>query len=851
MKKRILSILLTALMILSLLPVTALAAEPADTVVYGTIRTADTENPVAEAIAVKDGKYVYVGDRAGAAAYIQDGVTEVIDHTGKGMVMPGCTDGHSHYLMKFGLDCMQGGVSLSAEDDRATVLQKLEAAALAAKAAGKETLFGFGWSYPGFAQDHLTLKELDDATHGISALIFDQGGHHAFCNSECLKRCGIIDDKGNVLIHKIDGGLLELDENGYPTGYADERATGYFMRNGGVNADEIVDDKTAETILQKSQELLLSTGYTMALDGWSNMLHPTRFYEAANRLDRGGKLKIIFPMTYEVEPWQTDMDGQIDYLASLNKTYGTRHVLPQYLKLFMDGVVETETGAMMTPYRDGTTYNSFWSVDRLADITAKCNAKDLTVHIHTMGDAAIKEVTDAYIQGGDKAHRNCMVHLRNVREEDFRRLADNNIACSAGMTWHAASVGQNAYLAAFLEDDYVYRAYPIKSFFDAGVRVSSHSDFPANIPCPQDPFGIMHVAVNGMVPEPLEGEEPYDTDELVTIGQAFQALTINGAWQLGLENERGSIEVGKYADFVLADQDVFTCAAEDIGKTKVVSTWFEGEKVYGAGACAITNGTAENTKETNHGYITIDSASAAKGETVTITVVPDKGFTPETITVTDASGSAQEVKNIGSDRFTFVMPASSVTVGATFMEDNSMLNFCVDVQASDHFYDAVLWAYENGICNGTDAVHFSPYAPVTRAQAVTFLWRAAGCTEAAHTAAQFKDVPPDAYYVKAVEWALSKGITKGTGETTFSPYAFCTRGQIVTFLARLADVKDDAAGYTHGFTDVTAADYYNNAVAWAYENKITEGVGKTTFAPMDECSRAQLVTFLYRYAVKT
>lgn len=558
----------------------------ADTVVFGTIRTVEDDNPVVEAIAVKNGKFIYVGDKAGAEPYIKDGVTEVIDHTGKGMVMPGCFDGHAHYMMTISLANMKGGILFAHEDGKAEILKKVDAATLEAANAGKHCLMGFGWDFYTIMiaapENRITLAELDAVSHGVSVALFDSGGHNMFCNTECFRRCGIIDEKGNVLISKIDGGRLELDEKGFPTGFIDERVTGYPMRMGGLVPDEIIDEEVASIALEKSQELLLSTGYVSYMEGWSNAYHPSKFYEVANRFDKEGKLNMLLSMTYEVEPWQKDMSSQIDSLVSLNEKYGTAHVRPQYLKVFMDGVVEATTGSMFKPYKNGVVFNSHWSVDHLAEVTRECNAKGITVHTHTMGDKAIAETADAYIKGGDGVHRNCLVHLRNPRKEDFRRLAENNIACTAGITWHVTDELTLSVLPDYIDEDYVLHGYPIKSFFDAGVKVSSHTDYPANGTSPQDPFGIMEVAITGQMIYPYTGQPTpeFDKEELITLEQALQALTINGAWQLGLENERGSIKVGKYADFVLADKDVFDCPVTDIHNTKVVSTWFEGKKVY-------------------------------------------------------------------------------------------------------------------------------------------------------------------------------------------------------------------------------------------------------------------------------
>ena len=246
-------------------------------------------------------------------------------------------------------------------------------------------------------------------------------------------------------------------------------------------------------------------------------------------------------------------------------------------------------------------------------------------------------------------------------------------------------------------------------------------------------------------------------------------------------------------------------------------------------------------KDIRNGTVTANRRYAERGDTVTITVTPDKGYTLETLTVTDKNG--KEVKLTEKNgKYTFTMPASKVTVTATFMDDNTMLNFFVDVKASDYYYDAVLWAAQNGITSGTDAEHFSPNQPCTRAQIVTFLWRAAGSPEP-KTMSSFADVSMDAYYAKAVAWAVENGITTGTGDGKFSPDATCTRAQSVTFLFRAIGKLVDSKAE---FSDVLTDSYYANAVAWAVENGVTNGIGNGLFGPDNSCTRAQIVTFLFR-----
>ena len=248
--------------------------------------------------------------------------------------------------------------------------------------------------------------------------------------------------------------------------------------------------------------------------------------------------------------------------------------------------------------------------------------------------------------------------------------------------------------------------------------------------------------------------------------------------------------------------------------------------------------------KTENGTVTISTETAVGGSTVTITVKPDSGYKLESLTVTDKDGKALSLTDNGNGTYTFTMPASKVEVKATFAEDKS-LNPFRDVSDDAYYFDAVKWAVANGITNGTSATTFSPDEGCTRAQAVTFLWRVAGQPAPAEHKNPFADVKEGTYYYDAVLWAAEKGITIGTSDTTFSPDDTCTRAQIVTFLWR-REGKAAPTSANNPFADVKLSAYYGNAVLWAIEKVITNGTSDTTFSPDDTCTRAQIVTFLYR-----
>ena len=246
--------------------------------------------------------------------------------------------------------------------------------------------------------------------------------------------------------------------------------------------------------------------------------------------------------------------------------------------------------------------------------------------------------------------------------------------------------------------------------------------------------------------------------------------------------------------------------------------------------------------KTENGTVTVSPRSAEKGDTVTITVKPDSGYQLDDLTVTDKNGKELKLTDKGNGKYNFTMPASRVEINVAFVKEVETSPFS-DVSTSAYYYEAVKWAQEKGITGGIGNGLFGPNQPCTRAQIVTFLWRAAG-SPAPKDMSSFADVPADAFYAKAVAWAVENGITSGTSDGKFSPDATCTRAQSVTFLYRASGAP--AVSGSAAFSDVVADAYYASAVKWAEKSGITGGIGGGLFGSDNNCTRAQIVTFLFR-----
>ena len=547
----------------------------ADLVVYGKIFTSD-KNQLAEAFAVKDGKVVYVGDKKGAEAFVEAGKTEVVDYTGKGLVMPACGNGHAHYSIGVALP-MVGTVAFGKTPEE-FLKEVVPAAVKKARETGATSVFGFGWNYITFMDNMPTRQQLDAICSDLPIYFADDEGHKGLANTLCLVRAGIMKADGTVLKKDKDirGGEIVMGSDGTPTGFLKEQA-GTFVRFS-LDTEHLYPLDVAKVVVKKIQEQLLSEGYIMYIDGWGNYFNNINFFKAAHEADKAGEMNMILALTYETDSWG-NVDEALSKAVEVQK-YATKHLKTNWFKLFMDGTVEGRTGFVDPLYPDGHQGLANWTEEELTEITRKVNASGLTMHVHTMGNKAVNYVVSAYANGGKDELRNTLVHVRNVNPEDYKRMADHNMYAVAGMHWHHCPTNAPEYIRehnlapAGVED----KSYPMKSYFDHGINVSSHSDFPALSGSPDDPFGIMEIAVTGV----LHGEDgnPWWPEELLTREQALASLTINVARQLFLEKERGSICEGKYADFLLVDKDVLTCPETEIHEAKPEATYFEGKQVY-------------------------------------------------------------------------------------------------------------------------------------------------------------------------------------------------------------------------------------------------------------------------------
>ena len=561
--------------------------EYADIVVYGTIFTAENEeNETVEAFAVKDGKYICVGSKDDVTPFIKDGETEIIDRTGEGLIIPGCTEGHSHYFGIYGVQSQLPCANCSYEEMLDVLKEQV--------ASGNITQFGtFGWNGAELrdrkAAGYNFAEELEGIAPGIPVVLIDNTGHNAVCNMTALIRSGLWEHP------ELRGGEVCLDKDGKPSGYVSDQAVGFVFEN---TIDDLLTVEQFQKACETAQSMLVSMGYTNAFDAYLNQFAETSVFEAIKALDDKGELKMNVAASYNIKSCDADIYREkVDRAAAIAEANESEHFAPGYMKLFADGVTEEGTGWLFNEYSsapEGKEHgNVIWEPEELKDIVTYANSKGMLVHTHSYGDAACNAVLDAYIASNEEnggEYRNCLGHVRNIKQEDIIRAAENKVPVAANLIWHAdyddndpKQLESKNHLINLMSEDIYYSGYPMKSLTDSGVIVSSSTDAPAAMTIEGTAMNVLEVAVTGITPG--DSAQPFAEEELLTIEEGLKALTINGAWQLGLEEERGSIKEGKYADFAILDKNILDYGKDQydrIGDTKVLSTYFEGREVFSA-----------------------------------------------------------------------------------------------------------------------------------------------------------------------------------------------------------------------------------------------------------------------------
>lgn len=574
----------TPVLCLTMGALTSCGVEEADLVVYSNIYTAESENnSEAKAFAVKNGKYIYVGNSDGAKKYIKEGKTQVIESDG--LVIPGCTEGHAHYFDGTGLANQLIGCNESYED----VLNTLEKEF---KNNHITQFVSFGWKTTDLmemrSQKHNFADEIESRAPGIPVVLIDNAGHAAVCNRTALAKAGV--SKENPTVR---GGAVDLDDDGVPTGYVGDQAV-FYMTDKTISRP--LNDTQYRAACTYAQNELLRYGYTNAVDAFTNMYDPTGLFEAIKKMDDDGALKINVAECFNIKSFDSKIyKTRVEDVVDIMDKYTGKHCNPAYIKLFADGVVESGTGWISHTYKNplpGKEHgNIIWDQAELDAIVTYANHKGITVHTHSFGDAACTAMIDSYINSNEINHnqfRNSLDHVRNIKTEDIDRCAKNNIPVAANLIWHYDYSVNDPESKAIREkvmdnmgEEYYMAGYPMKSLVDKGVLVSSSTDAPAAMDLEGNIMNVIEVATTG---QGYNNDAPaFAPQELLSVKQALKALTIDGAWLLGLENERGSIKVGKYADFVVLDTNFLNYQGSQLNtihNAKILNTYFEGEKVY-------------------------------------------------------------------------------------------------------------------------------------------------------------------------------------------------------------------------------------------------------------------------------
>jgi predicted amidohydrolase YtcJ len=534
--------------------------EEADILVTnGAIYTMDSARTWAQALAVKNGKIVFVGTTSGAQKF-KGSKTKVVELNGK-MVMPGLHDSHVH-LIDGGVDL--GTCALLDCKTRDAVFKKIKEFADAHK--DLKWIRGSGWNLPVFKDGHPKKKELDDIVGDRPAWFESQDYHSGWANTKALELAGITKDTKDP-----EGGRIERDSKGEPTGCLRESA----MKLVSQKVPER-EDKEYFLGLERGQKLANSFGITSIQDAWTG----DKLLNAYNQYDQQDKLTV--KVTTAIEVKADGADEQIKQLLEKKKATKGKRLRVTSAKLFADGVIEACTAALLAPYRgrDGDSGKLLFTPEQMNNAVEKLASEGVQVHIHAIGDRAVRTSLDAFEnaqkKNGGIELRHHIAHLEMVTAQDIPRFRKLHVCPNVQPFW----AQQDAYIKDLTEPvlgkDRSQHLYPIGSLAASGAVLVAGSDWPVSS---LNPFDAIEVSIRRREPGNTK-ISAWLPDEAADLATMLAAYTINGAYVQHQDKETGSLEVGKAADFIVLDRNLFEIPTEEIHSTTVLWTVLDGNEVH-------------------------------------------------------------------------------------------------------------------------------------------------------------------------------------------------------------------------------------------------------------------------------
>ena len=536
----------------------------ADKVICGDFYTVDEKNPKAQAAAVSDGKFIYVGDADGVKAFV--GENTQVERFDGGLILPGFVDGHAHGNLggsKMLLMCKLNDCKTLDE-----IRDKLKT--FIAQHPDMDKIQGMGWNDADFGVNGPTAAMIDDLTDKPVAMI-DYGHHSYWLNSAAMKFKNITKDTPDIA-----DGVIVRDADGNPTGCFREGTSIYF--NDLLYHFTVEEYKKA---LLAYQDVFLALGITATFDPMVNYDYGSEnVMEAYHRLDVEGKLKLRVHGGYQVFVDKNPV-ADVEHAVNLREKFkGDRFAL-DHIKILLDGVIESRTAYLNEPYSDkNDNYLGLlrFDLDTLTATVKKSNELDIIMHIHTIGDGAITVALNSFEKAQTtSADRAALTHLQIIDSADIDRMAKLGVVAVTNPYWFIKNPDYHEKLSVlYLGKERAERQHPMKSFFDKGIVVTQASDYPVTqVPNPLE--GIQFGVTRQLVGQP---ETLLYESERVTVEQMIKAATLNGAYQFKCEDTLGSITVGKQADMVVLDSDITACDSEKIADAKVLRTMIGGEWVY-------------------------------------------------------------------------------------------------------------------------------------------------------------------------------------------------------------------------------------------------------------------------------